>query len=173
MRKLLFFGLLCGLAVLAAGIFGALHNQLSYSVGPSYFHDLKFDQFGIAEDQRGRLGASIVGWHASWWMGLIVGLPAFALGLILVRSSEAYLARGIAALFAVILLTFMASFIGLALGLIFVTPDLVDQLTFLPPTAGDNLGFTRAGIMHDMSYLGGLLGTLLALVIMWRGRHAT
>ena len=58
-----------------AGGYGAVHNHISYTVSPDYFHAFKFHQFGIPPELRGRVGASIVGWHASWWMGLFVGIP--------------------------------------------------------------------------------------------------
>jgi len=49
---------------------GALHNQVSYTVRPDYFYAFKFHHLPFRPLQN-RSGASIVGWHASWWMGLI------------------------------------------------------------------------------------------------------
>ncbi len=83
MKKLALFPVLLAAACLVAGLYGALHNQISYTVSSDYFHSFKFHQFGIPENLRGRVGASIVGWHASWWMGLFIGLPLLIVGLIL------------------------------------------------------------------------------------------
>ncbi len=68
---------------LISGLYGMLHNQISYTVAPEYFHAFKFDQFAIPNGLHNRIGASIVGWQASWWMGLIIGVPILLVGLIM------------------------------------------------------------------------------------------
>jgi len=78
MAKIALFPLL-----MIAGLYGALHNQISYTVSPDYVHAFKFQQFDISENLQGRVGASIVGWYASWWMGLLIGVPVLLVGLIL------------------------------------------------------------------------------------------
>ncbi|WP_425037604.1 hypothetical protein [Primorskyibacter sp. S187A] len=161
-----FFALLV-LSMLAAGLFGAGHNQLSYSVGPSYFHDLKFEQFGIAPEQHNRWGAALVGWRASWWMGLIVGLPAFLFGLFAIARPQTFLAAGIGAIGAVIFVTMVAALAGLAFGMIFVDDNVATTME-LPEGLSDPVGYVRAGLMHDLSYFGGLAGALVALWTMWR-----
>jgi acyl-CoA thioester hydrolase len=85
--------LLLALAALTRRIFGALHNQLSYTVGPTYFTGLKFPQFAIPADTAPRLGAALVGVQASWWMGPLVALPAFLYGFFAVPRTETYLRR--------------------------------------------------------------------------------
>ena len=56
MVKVALFPALLIVACLTAGVYGALHNQISYTVSPDYFHAFKFHQFGIPEGLRGRLG---------------------------------------------------------------------------------------------------------------------
>jgi hypothetical protein len=68
-------------ACVIAGAYGAIHDQISYTVAPSYYHDFKFIQFAIAPELQNRLGASIVGWSATWWMGLVIGAPLYVAGL--------------------------------------------------------------------------------------------
>lgn len=67
--------LLLGLiGALIAGIYGALHDQVSYSISPEYFTRLKFKQFHWAD--RGwtpRVFASVVGFLATWWVGMFAG----------------------------------------------------------------------------------------------------
>jgi hypothetical protein len=61
---------LCG--AILAGIYGALHDQISYTISPEYFTKLKFRQFWYADFDRGdRVFAGTVGFLASWWVGLI------------------------------------------------------------------------------------------------------
>lgn len=169
MGKFPIFFLLLGLAALAAALFGAAHNQLSYSVGPTYFTAFKFEQFGIADDVSPRLAAALVGVQASWWMGPLIGLPAFLYGLFAVPRARTYLAAGLGAIFVVVLLTTFGALTGLIGGMIADTTGLLDPyLTFRGgPTRSD---FLRAGFMHDASYLGGALGLLAAFFPMRRAR---
>lgn len=163
------FFLLLLLAGLSAAIFGALHNQLSYSVGPSYFEALKFPQFGIAPETAPRIGAALVGVQASWWAGVLVGLPAFLFGLFTVPSARSYLAAGIAAIGLVLVLATFAALVGLVGGIAAESTGLLDPYLSLPegPVRAD---FLRAGFMHDASYVGGALGALLAFWPMRRAR---
>ena len=171
MSKPLACVILLVLAVLSAGLFGMLHNQLSYSVGAAYFHDFKFAQFGIAEDARTRWGAALVGWRASWWMGLAVGLPAFVLGLVWCRRPATYLAAGIGAIGLVVMLALVAAMGGLILGMVTDPQDwALRPATDLDATA--LRGFVRAALMHNAAYLGGLAGGFAAIWAMWRAGRA-
>lgn len=72
---------LLGAACLIAGTYGALHNQVSYTVSPDYFHAFKFRQFAVPAAHRDRWGAALAGWAASWWMGVLIGVPIIAPGV--------------------------------------------------------------------------------------------
>lgn len=163
------FFILVALGAAAASVFGALHNQLSYSVGPSYFEALKFPQFAIPADMSPRIGAAWVGVQASWWMGAVVGIPAFLFGMATVPSARSYLAAGIGAVGLVLVLTTFAALAGLVGGIVAEATGVLDGFLSLPegPVRAD---FLRAGFMHDASYIGGLLGALLAFWPMRRAR---
>lgn len=163
------FFLLVALAALAAAIFGALHNQLSYSVGPDYFLGIKFPQFGIPEGTSPRFGAAQVGILASWWMGVLVGLPAFLFGLFTVPNARSYLAAGIGGIGLVLVLATFAALAGLVGGIMAEATGILDGY-LTPPDGIDRGDFLRAGFMHDASYLGGALGALLAFWPMRRAR---
>lgn len=163
------FFLLLIMAAGAAGVFGALHNQLSVSVGPSYFTGLKFAQFGIADTTGLRLGAAQVGVLASWWMGVIVGLPAFLYGLAVVPSARSYLAAGIGGIGLVLVLAVFAAFAGLVGGIVAEATGILDAYVAVPDGV-DRTDFLRAGFMHDASYVAGGVGALLAIWPMRRAR---
>ena len=147
MEKLLLFPPLLVAGCLMAGAYGMIHNQISYTVSPDYFHGFKFQQFRIPADQQNRIGAAIVGWQASWWMGLIIGVPVLAVALIL-PGWKAYLNYSLRA-FGVVALT------GLGVGLLGLTLH------------ADN-AFYRAGNMHNCSYLGGGIGIISAWIyLIW------
>lgn len=170
MGKFPVFFLLLALSALAASAFGAAHNQLSFSVGPDYFLSLKFPQFGIADDTAPRLGAAIVGVQASWWMGVMVGLPAFLYGLLSVPTARSYFAAGLGAIGLVFLLSMAAAFNGLILGLVATSTGFLDNAIAIPDPV-DRADFLRAGLMHEASYLGGGLGALLAFWPMIRAKR--
>src|SRR5262249_8164029 len=83
MKKLFVFMLLLVLAVLVAGAYGVVHNQISYTVSSEYFTKFNFRQFGLLHSVLpDRVRASEVGFLASWWMGIPIGLLVGAAGFI-------------------------------------------------------------------------------------------
>ena len=134
-------------ACLAAALFGALHNQASYTVAPSYFHEFKFLQFGTAEALRTRLGASLVGVQASWWMGLILGPFVLAFAVIS-RPLRTVVRRFLLATALVFGAAALSSAAGLA----------VARLGLF----GTRTDFAAAGFMHNGAYLGAVIGALYA-----------
>ncbi|GAA5073148.1 hypothetical protein N0B44_15225 [Roseibacterium beibuensis] len=164
------FALLLALAALAAALFGALHTQISYSVGPSYFEDYKFAQFGTDPEMAPRLAAAVVGAQASWWMGALVGLPALLYGLVAVPRNASFFAAGIGAIGLVVILATFAAVAGLLGGIIVTATGWPDASLTLPDGV-DPTEFLRAGFMHDASYIGGGLGAILAFWPMRRARQ--
>lgn len=164
-----FFLLLIG-AALAAALFGALHNQLSYTVGQTYFTAFKFLQFNIGDALPHRVGAAVVGVQASWWIGPLIGLPAFVYGLFSVPTARSYLAAGLGSIFVVILLATFGALAGLVGGLAADSTGLLDEMIAFPegPSRQDLL---RAGFMHDASYIAGALGLIAAFFPMRRARR--
>lgn len=167
-RLLLFIGMIA-FACLLAGSYGMLHNQISYAVGPDYFHAFKFHQFRIPDAQHGPIGAAMVGWAASWWMGLVIGVPIAAMSFGIPNLPQATKAFALAAI-GVVLLT-------LALGLVSLLVPPPMEFIPVPPDAADPIGFGRAAMMHDTSYLAGLIGLVVGLVYMgykvWHARRSS
>ena len=55
--------------MIVAGCYGALHDQISYSISEEYFTKLKFHQFGYANfGLHPRIFAAEVGFLAIWWL---------------------------------------------------------------------------------------------------------
>jgi hypothetical protein len=155
--KLLLFPPLLVAGCLVAGLYGALHDQISYSVSPDYFHELKFDQFGIPASQHRRLGAAIVGWWATWWMGFLIGVPLMTVGLILPgwKNFLRYCLKSFVVVAATALI--------FGVGALVVSYFTIDQSSVsLSPTrserVADKVAFARVGVMHEFSYLGGFVG---------------
>ena len=164
MGKLTLFPVLPAAGCAFSGLYGALHDQISYTVSPDYYHAFKFHQFAIPDGLHNRVGAAIVGWEATWWMGLIMGVPVLLVGLIM-PDGKTYLSRCLIA-FAVIAATALA--LGLA-ALAYATYTVTSStfpVDWFPPGVADRAAFARVGIMHDFSYLGGLLGIITGSVYL-------
>ncbi|MGI3185483.1 hypothetical protein [Nioella aestuarii] len=161
MAKLFALPFLLVLACLLAGTYGMVHNQISYTVGPDYFHAFKFHQFNIAEALPHRVGAAIVGWRASWWMGLVIGVPIAALSLAMPTARQMFGAFVKAAL-VVVTITLV---LGVASLLVPTDPSQY-RLFHIPAAVEDVQGFVRAGLMHDTSYLAGMIGLVSGAVYM-------
>lgn len=163
MMKLLLLPVLIGFACCVAGLYGMIHNQISYTVAPEYFTAFKFRQFRISDTLPPRLGAALVGWQASWWMGALIGAPIGMATLFLPTLAQ------MATVFLRVTLLVVA--ITLALGcaslLIPVGPDII-ALIPIPQGVVDSRAFARAGLMHDSSYLAGILALLIGLAWVLR-----
>lgn len=158
---------------LAASLYGAIHNQVTYSISPEYFTKFKFHQFQWAfadftanigsEDKpeyvmsNNRIGASLVGILATWWFGLLMVI-VFAIVIILARANKQhnrFLRRSFVYVFAT---TIVSGFIALVM----FKMGLLSNICTLDHVANKNL-FSLAGWIHNFSYLGGLLGLVVGL----------
>ena len=149
--------LLFVVACLLAGLYGMLHNQISYTVSPEYFTKFKFQQFNVPAGIPDRIGAAIVGWNASWWMGIVIGIFLIPFGL-LIRGSRAYL-FGMLKVFCVVLATTIAlGLVSLAIAFVTIDSDATGTVSRYNNEMADAAAFLRAGAMHNSSYAGGLVG---------------
>ncbi len=164
MKKAVLFPVLLGAGCLVAGLYGALHNQISYSVAPDYFHAFKFDQFLIPEDYHNRWGAAIVGWLASWWMGIVIGVPVLLIGLIM-PDAKTYITRCLTAIAVVAVTAFLVGLGALIYASLTISTENLPDYVY-PKGVTDQVAFARAATMHDFSYAGGLLGILTAGVYL-------
>lgn len=84
MRKFGVFTSFIFVAILIGGIYGILHDQLTYSISPEYFTKFKYRQFGFKPEWFGghRATVAAIGFLATWWAGLFIGISLGLLALI-------------------------------------------------------------------------------------------
>jgi hypothetical protein len=159
MRKLIVFGLLIFIAIGAAALYGMLHNQISYTVSPEYFTKFKFLTFDLTDiDLPERVRASIVGFYASWWMGLPIGtliaIPGFAH-----RGYQNMFRFTLRAMIIAVSFTLLFGICGLIYGYYETTSIDISEYGnwFIPSNVVDLRPFLCAGYMHNSAYLGGIL----------------
>lgn len=152
-----------------AGIFGALHDQISYTVSPEYFTRFKFLQFdlldaGVPE----RFRAAKVGFLASWWMGLPLGLLTGVAGGIQ-RSPRQRLRALLWSWVVIVGFSLLFALGGLWYGYLQTANlDLADYHGwFLPDLLQHPRNFICVGYMHNAAYLGGVLSIPAAWVFHW------
>jgi hypothetical protein len=152
LKKMALLPVLLAAGILLAALYGALHDQVSYAISAEYYTLFKFKQFHIAADLPPRIGAAVVGILATWWMGLVIGIPLSLCGLIHVKW-QTMLEATLKAYGVALVVAFIAGASGIIYG-IFGQPPPADRIA---------ANFEIAGWMHNFSYLGGVLGILLGI----------
>jgi hypothetical protein len=166
MKKFLVFILLWFGAIILAGLYGAIHDQISYTVSPEYFTKFKFRQFGLVElPLPERVRAALVGFLASWWMGIPIG---FMVGVVafIHQGHRQMLKVSLWSFAIVIAFTLLFGLCGLLYGFYETrTINLADyQNWFIPDDVVHLRRFLCAGYMHNSAYLGGTLAIFVAWI---------
>jgi hypothetical protein len=146
-------------AMLTAGLFGVLHNQISYSVSNEYFTKFKFIQFDLLDSTiPERIRAAKVGFLASWWMGIPLGLVCGSAGFIQ-RSPDLMQRALVWSIPVIVCLTLAIALVGLVYGWRQTgTINLVSyRLWYIPANTQELRRFLCAGYMHNAAYIGGAL----------------
>jgi hypothetical protein len=164
MQRLRIYLAFIALAVVAAGVFGAVHDEISYTVSQEYFTKFKFLQFRLLDsDIPERIRAARVGFLASWWMGIPLGVLA-GLGGFAQRTPSQMWRALLWSLPVLVTFTLAIALLGLAYGLHQTeTFNLGDYAGwYLPPALDHPRRFLCAGYMHNSAYIGGALSIPVA-----------
>lgn len=154
------------LGALLAGIYGALHDQITYTISPEYFTRFKFLQSRAADfGFPPRVLAAEIGFLASWWVGLIGG---WFLARIATQDHPDLAGRRLARAAAFIAAVSAGSAVLAAVcAPIFFRGEVWSgALADLGVTRGD--AFSRVAAIHWGSYLGAFGGWVTLLVLWWR-----
>lgn len=174
MRKFAVFSATVFICIVLAGLYGMIHNQVTYTVSPEYFTKFKYKQFRFEPSAFGghRQTVAVIGFFASWWVGLVIGL---VIGLIAVmRFDRPVINKRIR---KAILLVFLAAIISGFAGYVYGTVAGAYQTKssfkgwYFPPGLADYAGYIKAGSIHNFSYLGSLLGLVVASIYLFRHKR--
>lgn len=159
------------LAPMIGGLYGILHDQLTYTISPEYYTKFKFYQFGLMDSgneaifPNPRLQVAQVGFLATWWMGLPIGLILGLIGLVHENSKQMFRVT-LRAILLTVLVAFATGLLGLAYGKFYLADTGVDW--WLPDNLIDRKNFIAVGSMHNFSYLGGLTGLITGVIYSLR-----
>lgn len=174
MKKLLTLSLIIALAPLVGGVYGIIHDQLTYSISPEYYTKFKFFQFGLMDlgneaiFPNPRIEVSVVGFMATWWMGLPIGLILGLIGLVHKDSKQMFRVT-LRAIIVTVIVAFATGLIGLAYGKIYLADTGVNW--WFPDNLIDKGNFIAVGSMHNFSYLGGLTGLIAGSIYSIRQKR--
>lgn len=165
MPKILLLFVLCFFSVLIAGVYGIIHDQITVTISPEYYTEFKFHQFKINHNHFSlRAGASIVGFLATWWAGIPIGIILGALTVFMFPRSQS-LRQFIRAIGLVFLVTIVFGILGYLFG----SSGLKNPDYLIPKNVVDTSSYIKVGIIHSYSYLGGLIGLICGVFyLIWR-----
>lgn len=165
MRKFGVFTVTIFLSILIAGIYGILHDQVTYSISPEYFTKFKYRQFSFTADDFGghRQTVAAIGFLATWWMGVWIGLVLAFVGLLFpdYTSMKKAIRTALVLIFSI---TFLFGIAGFLYGRYYLVHKGVNW--WMPPDLIDKNNFIITGSIHNYSYTGGIAGLLLAVIYM-------
>lgn len=159
MCKTLNFILIIFISIGIAGIYGIIHDQITYSISDEYYTLFKFEQFGINDwgITNVRLKAGVIGFLATWWVGLFLGLIYAIISLFF--SSKEVLKIALKAVIINIGVAIVFGIIGFVYGILFLEAESLNW--DIPEQTKNVRNFINVGSIHNFGYLGGLVGLLI------------
>ena len=154
-----------------AGLYGIVHDEVTYSISPEYFTRLKFAQFHYADfGLPARVFVAEIGFLATWWVGLVAGWFITRVAVPAHPGPQAFrcCARGF---LIVLAFAFTAAILGYVLGLLHGPDYSAWQSMTSSLGIVDIPSFVRVAYIHNASYLGGLIGLVIAIICIRRQKQ--
>jgi hypothetical protein len=163
MRKIGVLILLLLLTPLVAGFYGAVHDQITYTISADYFTKFKYGQFGFEPDWFGghRQTVAVIGFLSAWWTGIPIGIINGLTGLIY-RDAAIMFRMTFNSLGLILLVTVIAGCVGYIYGSCFPADE--DIQANVPADVADKSAFIVVGTIHTFSYLGGVIGLISGVI---------
>jgi hypothetical protein len=157
---------------LASGLYGIVHDQVTYTVSPEYFTALKFHQFRYADfGLPPRILVAEIGFLATFWVGFAAAwfIARATVGHFPPAEARRYILRGFAMVLSAALL---AGVVGYVWGAAYSrSADLADWASAVRGLGVSDLpAFVTVAYIHNAGYLGGLAGLVGAVVYVMRRR---
>lgn len=152
-----------------AGFYGVLHDQITFRISDEYFTRNKFDQFHYARPGSGSEleFASRIGFLASWWVGALTAWVLARYSLFRRGTLPCWANMGKA--FGVVIGTSaLAAFVGWLWGQWRTRRGFSEGWIEWMSALGvqNEEAFMTVGYIHNGSYLGGILGTVLGILLL-------
>lgn len=158
MKELANFLLITIISILFAGIYGTLHDQITFTISPEYYTLLKFPQFGIEQLRLPiRIKVGIVGFLATWWVGLFLGMVYAFISLFL--DAKRVLNVTVTSILINLGITVIFGFLGYFYGVFFLSRENIDW--YIPVGIKDVKNYIHVGSIHNFGYIRGVVGLVI------------
>lgn len=136
------------ISVFLGGLYGALYDQITYSISEEFFTKMRFEKYDISPSLHPRVGAAIVGFRNTWLTGLTLGIVLASIGFLHDehRKMFKYTIQGYG-------ITLSVAFIFSLIAFLFVSP-----LTGESMMNGSNYEYNKIIMMNNYSYAGAIVG---------------
>ena len=172
MKKLGVLALTALLSTLLGGVYGILHDQITYSISNEYFTKFKYAQFGFEPAWFGgdRPTVAVIGFLATWWVGLFIGALLGLVALLLpdAATMRKTIVRAVGVVYGTVVLAGLAGFFY---GKYYLTTTGVNW--WLPDDLMHKNDFITVGSIHNFGYAGGLVGLLFGVFCLLKTRYFT
>lgn len=158
-----------GMSIAAAIFYGVVHDQITARICVEYFTIGHPPIFGTDDPTLLGLGWGIV---ATWWAGLLVGIPlaiAARGGSRPQRSSASLVQPMTKLLLGMAICAGLAGLLGwflARLGAVYLTGPIADEVP-----SDRHVAFLTDLWVHLASYMCGFLGGIVLIVTVWRSRR--
>ncbi len=155
------------LGALISGLYGIVHDQITFTISPEYFTNLKFKQFYYVDfGFSHRVFVAAIGFVATWWVGLFIGwcfgrryVPRTDRGAAVLKIATAFL------------IVFTSTFAFAVGAYLYGSLSEAAQSSSWSPIVDaykvlDRKAFVTVVYIHNGSYLGGLVGLVGALLVV-------
>lgn len=179
-KKTIIWLYMLAITPLVAGIYGIVHDQITYSISPEYFSNFKFIQFGISDKMResGRLTTCLVGFMATWWVGIPIALFSGGIGIRQLEIDQ-FKRMKIKSILIIFIVAFLFGVLGYLFGLINYSEQSDwpvniggrsgnSELLISMTKIKDWSSFWVVGTIHNFSYIGGFVGLIVAIIYQIR-----
>ena len=183
-NKFTVFLLIIIISTTLAGIYGIIHDIITYSISKEYFTKLKFIQFRIQNWGFGKnigtskspeiilqqplFGVSIVGFLATWWVGTILGVILSFTGLIHKDASHMF-KTNIKIILNTLIIAFISGIGGLFFGYVYLLNNSPNW--FFPDNLINKTNFILVGSIHNFSYIGGFIGLIYGVIKNFKSKN--
>lgn len=158
--KILTLFILLALSALLAGIYGAVHDQIAYTISPEFFTEYRFKIFDINPDMNDRLGAAIVGFKNTWKVGLILGFIISLVGLLHPDARKMFRYS-----MQAFLISIFTALLATLIGVIYIRSTEIppDQFVVVSGSLESPAKFSKVVMITNFAYVGAIIGMFLGI----------
>lgn len=157
--RIFIFIILLIMAPAIAGIYGFIHDQITFSISEEFFTKVRFNEFDLPKNWSPAIKAGIIGIFTAAKAGIPLGIVLTAVGKIHRKDSD-LLSYTVYAYMITMFTAFACTLIAIYLP---QTPERLMEAVTLPMNINDPISFQRVVTINNFGYAGGVIGMLMGI----------